>query len=62
MTFYSEEFLRECGYDSVDEFVEEFISKHNACVVSYRPGGVMVAYDADSEPGLENFGYLCEEA
>lgn len=60
MTFYSEKTLRDFGYDSVEEFVEEFISKHNAGFVRYRPGGVMVGYDTDSEPGLENIGYLEE--
>ena len=57
MTFYSKETLREFGYQSVEEFVEEFISKHNTCVVSYRPGGVVKAQNEYHAGVLTAMGY-----
>ena len=55
--FYSIKFINDLGYKSIEEFVEDFMKRHNNCFISYKPNGVYLSFDYDSEVGMPNLGY-----
>lgn len=46
--FYSKEMIKMLGYESVDDFVMDYINKHKNCCVRYMSNGVYLDYDFDS--------------
>ena len=56
--FYSKEDIQRMGYNSIDEFVKEFVFNHTNCYIKYINNGVYLDYDADSQPAFNNYGYI----
>ena len=54
--FYSEEEIRKFGYDSIEQFVEEYVSRYKNCCIIYRSNGVYLDYDYDTNFGFSNDG------
>lgn len=46
--FYSKEMIKMFGYESVDDFVMDYINKYKNCCVRYMPNGVYLDHDFDS--------------
>ena len=46
--FYSKQMIERLGYESVDEFVKDYIDKYKNCCIRYMSDGVYIDYDFDS--------------
>lgn len=55
--FYSKEMIKNMGYESIDDFVHDYVKKYKNCCVRFHPNGVYLDYDFDSQVGIENIGY-----
>ena len=51
--FYNKQMIADLGYESVDEFVIDYLNKHENCCVRWHPNGVYLDYDFDSQHGIE---------
>lgn len=45
---YTNEMIKNLGYESVEEFVADYIKKYKNCCIRYTPNGVYLNYDFDS--------------
>ena len=46
--FYSKEMIKRLGYESIDDFVTDYINTYKNCCVRYMPDGVCLYYDFDN--------------
>lgn len=46
--FYSKEMINRLGYESVEEFVRDYVSKYKNCCIRYYPNGVYLDYDFET--------------
>ena len=53
---YTLDMVQSIGFETIESFVEDFISRHSNPYIKYVPGGVSVDYDFDTQPGLEWMG------
>ncbi len=51
-------FIKMLGFKSIDDFVEVFVKEHVNYCIMYKPDGVYVDYDFDSNNGIDNKGYF----
>lgn len=47
--FWHKDAIEGLGYESVDDFVKDFIGEHNNCCIRYAFDGVYLDYDLDSD-------------
>lgn len=58
---YTKEMIALMGYKSAAEFVDDYCKKHNNCFFAFNlDGSVNAGFDYDTEPGIENLGYIDE--
>lgn len=58
---FTKEMIASMGYKSAEEFAMDYSKKHRNSFISFRPdGSVSADFDYDSEPGMENEGYIDE--
>lgn len=60
---YTNEMIRELGFDNVDDFVADYtrrIGSQGYCV-RYCPDGVIIDYDYDTCLGTPWYGYFKED-
>lgn len=50
--FYSAEMINKLGYDSIENFVYDYLRQHPNCCVRYKSNGVYLNYDLDSQLGI----------
>lgn len=50
--FYSEQMISRLGYETTEEFVEQYVKEHPNCCFQYTPGGVFLGSDFDSDGGI----------
>lgn len=46
--FYTNEMIKRLGYETVKDFVTDYINKYKNCSIRYMPNGVYFDYDFDS--------------
>ena len=55
--FYTNEMIKNLGYESKGQFIDDYISKHGNCIIRFDDNGVYTAYDWDTSLGMSNIGY-----
>lgn len=55
--FYTNEMIKDIGYENKEQFVDDFIAKYKNCVIRFADNGVYAAYDWYTSPGMDNLGY-----
>ena len=58
--FYSKELIKRFGYESLEEFVKNYVSEHDNCCIRYSHDGVYLDYDFDSQRSIEWKGEIHE--
>lgn len=56
--FWNPKDIELLGFDSVDDFVDDFLSKHENCYVMPDQNGVYIGYDLDTNMGHPNMGCI----
>lgn len=59
--FYSMEMIENLGYETVDDFVSDYIEHHKdsaSIFIGWQSDGVFLDYDFDSSKGVPNDGQL----
>ena len=46
---YTNEMIKNLGYESVEEFVTDYTKKYKNCCIRYMQNGVYLNYDFDSK-------------
>ena len=59
--FYTNEMIKNLGYESKEQFVYDYIAKYGNCVIRFDDNGVYANYDWYTSPGMENLGYYVYE-
>ena len=47
--YYTKQMIESLGYETIDDFVKDFIKKHKNCCITYMSNGVYATYDSDSD-------------
>ena len=55
--FYTNEMIKNLGYESKEQFIDDYIAKHGNCIIRFDDKGVYAAYDWDTSLGMSNIGY-----
>ena len=59
--FYTNEMIKNLGYENKEQFVDKFISQYGNCVIRVDDNGVYAAYDWNTSYGMPNIGYYEQE-
>lgn len=46
---YTDEMIKNLGYESVEDFIADYVNNYTNCCVRYMPNGVYLDYDFDSK-------------
>ena len=46
---YTDEMIKNLGYESVEDFIADYVNNHTNCCVRYMPNGVYLDCDFDSK-------------
>jgi len=55
--FYTNEMIKNLGYENKEQFTDDFIAKYGNCVIRFDDNGVYANYDWCTSPGMANIGY-----
>ena len=46
--FWHKDTIKGLGWESIEDFVKDFVGEHSNCCIKYAPDGVYLDYDLDS--------------
>ena len=55
--FYTNEMIKNIGYENKEQFIDDYIAKYKNCVIRFADNGVQVSSDWSTFPAMENLGY-----